>query len=144
MMTSKTLLASSLLAPALKPKKMAWWKSGLLYLLHFTKWILFLSVPKCQSLCTAQNERFVFLDFEKVQEQEVAAYLLKLSVCVINASWIRPLQRNLNMYSDFRQPLSLNISKNYHCLDNEWQFCIILIGVYYNHSILYKSSRNKY
>ena len=38
------------------------------------------------TLYRTENERFVFLDFEKVQEQEVAAYLLKLSVCVKNAS----------------------------------------------------------
>ena len=51
----------------------------------------------------------LFLDFEKMQEQEVA-YLLKLSVCAKNASEIRPLmQRILNstVYSDFRQPLCL-------------------------------------
>ena len=38
----------------------------------------------------------LLLDFEKMQEQEVA-YLLKLSVCAKNASEIRPLlQRILN------------------------------------------------
>ena len=109
MMTSKTLLASSLLAPALKPKK--WHDEKVAYYM----WC-----------CTLPNEYFflailnanhsalykvnvLFLDFEKMQEQEVA-YLLKLSVCAKNASEIRPLlQRILNtaVYSDFRQPLCL-------------------------------------
>ena len=64
----------------------------------------------------------LFLDFEKMQEQEVA-YLLKLSVCAKNASEIiRPLlQRILNSVQ------YIQISDSLTRIENDgWHFCIIL------------------
>ena len=106
-MTSKTLLAPCTCLGA----KKKWHDEKVAYYMCCTlpNEYFFLAILNANH-SALYKVNVLFLDFEKMQEQEVA-YLLKLSVCAKNASEIiRPLlQRILNSvaYSDFRQPLCL-------------------------------------